>query len=104
MYSVRPGFCPNSGVCFRLASRQGREFAPPPGGGGNTSNGLYGEDPPERLRVYEMVGISLVLLEVYEGIGKSFIRVFNKAQKGLTGINYGCEVEKTFCFCDLFIF
>ena len=51
-----------------------------------------------------MVGISLVLLEVYEGIGKSFILVFNKAQKGLTDKNYGCEVEKKFWFCDLFIF
>ena len=90
-------------LSFSFQTRKGI-CSPPGGGGGNTSNGLYGEDPPERLRVYEMVGISLVLLEVYEGIGKSFIRVFNKAQKGMTGINYGCEVEKTFCFCDLFIF
>ena len=49
-----------------------------------------------------MVGISLV--DVYEMIRKSVILVFNKAQKGLTDTNYGCEVEKTFWFCDLFIF
>ena len=72
------------------------------GGGGYTSNGQYGEVPPERLQVYKMVGISLV--DVYERIGKSVILVFHKAQKGLRDTNYGCEVEETFWFCDLFIF
>ena len=72
------------------------------GGGSNTLNGLYGEAPPERPQVHEMVGISLV--EVDERIGKSVILVFNKAQKWLTDINYGCEVEKMFGFCDLFTF
>ena len=49
-----------------------------------------------------MVGNSLV--EVDERIRKSVSLVFNKAQKGLTDTNYGCEIEKTFWFCDLFIF
>ena len=88
-------------LSFSFQTRKGICSPPEGGGGGNTSNGLYGEDP---LRAYEMVGISLVLLEVQEGIGKSFIRVFNKAQKGLKDTNYGCEVEKKFWFCDLFIF
>ena len=72
------------------------------GRGGDTSDGRNGEAPPERLQIYEMVGISLV--DVYEMIRKSVILVFNKAQKGLTDTNYGCEVEKTFWFCDLLIF
>ena len=71
-------------------------------GGSNTPTGLYGRALPERLQVYEMVGISLV--EVDERIGKSVILVFKKAQKGLTDTNYGCEVEKKFGFCDLFTF
>lgn len=49
-----------------------------------------------------MVGNSLV--EVDERIRKSVSLVFNKAQKGLTDTNYGCEIEKTFWFCDLYIY
>ena len=45
------------------------------GGGGRTpNNGLYG------LLVYERVGILLV--EIYKRVGKSVIRVCEKAQKG----------------------
>ena len=44
------------------------------GGGGGSSNGLYGETPPEmgyffRLQVYDGEGI--LLNEVYESVGKS---------------------------------
>ena len=44
------------------------------GGGGASSNGLYGETPPEmgyffRLQVYDGEGI--LLNEVYESVGKS---------------------------------
>ena len=47
-------------------------------------NGLYGDTPPEmgyffRRQVYERVGILLV--EVYESVGESFISVCKKAQK-----------------------
>ena len=46
------------------------------GGGGTPYDGLYGEAPPEkgtffRLQVYERVRILLV--EVYERVGKSVI-------------------------------
>ena len=68
---------------------------------------LNGEAPPERgiffglHKVYERVGISLVL---DERVGKSFISVI-KRPKGLTDTFYGCEkVEKTFWLCDILIF
>ena len=53
--------------------------------GGTPYDGLYGEAPLKRgiyfrLQVYEMVGILLV--EVYERVGKSFIWVCESAQKG----------------------
>ena len=49
-------------------------------------NGLYREAPPERgiffrLQVYEGVGILLV--EVYERVGKSVVWVCKRAEKGL---------------------
>ena len=51
---------------------------------GTPHNGLYGDTPPEmgyffRRQVYERVGILLV--EVYESIGESFISVCKNAQK-----------------------
>ena len=76
-----------------------------PGGGGGYS--LYYPIQPERgtnfrRQVYERVAILLV--EVREG--KSVIQVEKKTQKGYqTDTFYGCEkVEKTFWFCDSFIF
>ena len=53
--------------------------------GGTPYDGLYGEAPLKRgiyfrLQVYEMVGILLV--EVYERVGKSVIWVCESAQKG----------------------
>ena len=53
--------------------------------GGTPYDGLYGEAPLKRgiyfrLQVYEMVGILLV--EVYERVGKSVICVCESAQKG----------------------
>ena len=52
------------------------------GGGGTPYNGLYGEAPPEmgtfvRPQVYERVAILLV--EVYERVGKSVIWVCDRA-------------------------
>ena len=52
---------------------------------GTPYDGLYGEAPLKRgiyfrLQVYEMVGILLV--EVYERVGKSVIWVCESAQKG----------------------
>ena len=54
-------------------------------GGGTPYNGPYGEAPPERgtffrPQVYEGVGILLV--EVYERVGRSVIWVCERAQKG----------------------
>ena len=51
-------------------------------GGGTPYNGLYGEAPPERgtffrPQVFERVGILLV--EVYERVGKSVIWVCGRA-------------------------
>ena len=51
---------------------------------GTPYNGLYGDKPPEmgyffRRQVYERVGILLV--EVYESVGESFISVCKNAQK-----------------------
>lgn len=51
---------------------------------GTPYNGLYGDTPPEmgyffRRQVYERVGILLV--EVYESVGESFISVCKNAQK-----------------------
>ena len=59
------------------------------GGGGTPYDGLYGEAPPDRYiffrrHVYERVGILLV--EVYERVGKSVI--FGSV-KGLTDEFYG---------------
>ena len=53
-------------------------------GEGTPYNGLYGDTPPEmgyffRRQVYERVGILLV--EVYESVGESFISVCKNAQK-----------------------
>ena len=79
----------------------------PGGEGGWGEYFLNGEAPPERgiffrlHKVYERVGISLVL---NERVGKSFISVI-KRPKGLTDTFYGCEkVEKTFWLCDILIF
>ena len=49
---------------------------------GTPYNGLYGDTPPEmgyffRRQVYERVGILLV--EVYESVGESFISVCKNA-------------------------
>ena len=53
--------------------------------------------------MYEREGITLV--EVFERVVKSVILVSKKGPKGLTITFYGCEnVEKTFWFCDLFIY
>ena len=54
------------------------------GWGGTSYNGPYGEAPPERvtffsLQVYERVGILLV--EVYEMVGKSAIWACERAQR-----------------------
>ena len=51
---------------------------------GTLYNWLYGDTPPEmgyffRRQVYERVGILLV--EVYESVGESFISVCKNAQK-----------------------
>ena len=51
---------------------------------GTPYNGLYGDTPPEMgyfftRQVYERVGILLV--EVYESVGESFISVCKNAQK-----------------------
>ena len=51
---------------------------------GTPYNGLYGDTPPEmgyffRRQVYERVGILLV--EVYESVGESFISVCKNAQE-----------------------
>ena len=60
-------------------------YLPLGGGGGDTQyNGLYGEAPPERrtvfrLQVYDREGVLLV--EVYERVGKSGISVCESAQK-----------------------
>ena len=48
------------------------------GGGGNPSNGLYGEAPPERgtffrLQEYEYERVGISRAEVYERVGKSVI-------------------------------
>ena len=54
------------------------------------------------LRYLKRVGISQV--EVHERVGKSVIGG-QKGPKGPTDVFYGYEkVEKTFWFCDLFIF
>ena len=57
-----------------------------------------------RLRVYERVGVSLV--EVCEWVGKSVISVVKRLKRAdRSDTFYVCEkVERTFCFCSLFIF
>ena len=57
-----------------------------------------------RLRVYERVGVSLV--EVCEWVGKSVISVVKRLKRAdRSNTFYLCEkVERTFCFCSLFIF
>ena len=57
---------------------------PPGGGGGNSYDNLYWEAPPVRgtffrLQLYKRVGILLV--EVYERVGKSVIWVCKRAQR-----------------------
>ena len=79
----------------------------PGGGGAAPYNGLYGEATPEngiffRLQVYERVGTLLV--EVYEREGKSVMRVCERAQRANRWILRLFKVEKTFYFCDWFLF
>ena len=77
------------------------------GGGGTPYNGLYGEILPERgiflrLQVYEREGILLV--EVYERVGKSVIWVCERAHRANRGTLWLYKFEKTFYFCDWFLF
>ena len=63
-----------------------------PGGRDTPYNGLYRKAPPEKgtffwLQVYAMVGILIV--EVYERVGKSVIWVCGKGPKGRTDEFYG---------------
>ena len=55
-----------------------------------------------RLQVYERVGI--LLIEVYERGVKSVIWVFERAQSANKWILLFQKVEKTFHFCDWFLF
>ena len=78
-----------------------------PGGGGTAYNGLYGEAPPERdtffgLQAYERIGILLV--EVYERVGKFVIWVCERAHRANRWILWLYKFEKTFYFCDWFLF
>ena len=63
-----------------------------PGGRSTPYNGLYRGAPPEkgtffRLQIYARVGILIV--EVYERVGKSLIWVCGKGPKGRTDEFYG---------------
>ena len=55
-----------------------------------------------RLQVYGRVGILLV--EEYERVGKSVIWVCERAQRANRLILWPYKVEKTFYFCDWFLF
>ena len=72
------------------------------GGRGTPYNGLYGEAPPERgiffrLQVYKRVGILLV--EVYDRVGKSVISVCKKKAQ-MMNFMVVKKVEKTLWFSD----
>ena len=54
------------------------------GGGGTPHNGLYGEAPPEKgtfFRLQEYKRVEILLVEVYERVGKSVIWVCERAKR-----------------------
>ena len=73
-----------------------------PGGRSTLYNGLYRGAPPEkgtffRLQVY--AGVGILIVEVYERVGKSVIWVCGKGLKGRTDEFYGfIESEKRSVF------
>ena len=65
-------------------------------GGSTPYDGLYGEAPPERGTFFR--------LQVYERVGKSVLWVCERAQRANRWILWLYKVEKTFYFCDWFLF
>ena len=63
-------------ACLFKERETGRLKRPGGGGTGTPHNGLYGEAPPEKgtfFRLQEYKRVEILLVEVYERVGKSVI-------------------------------
>ena len=71
-------------ACLFKERETGRLKRPGGGGTGTPHNGLYGEAPPEKgtfFRLQEYKRVEILLVEVYERVGKSVIWVCERAKR-----------------------